>query len=64
MDCTDIRVRIVKETELAYQLVCLEDNKLSPTWLAKSQISWTLLNNKTREGTANIPDWLLDNSGW
>lgn len=61
MEESKLKVKVLEEREKAYLLLNEEGKE---DWFPKSQVSFERRNVKTQEGTAIIPDWLLENKGW
>lgn len=61
-DTTPIPVRVIRETDKAYLL--RDDSEENEAWFPKSQISWKQYNPTTKQGIADIPDWLLVKAKW
>ena len=61
---TDIvRCWLIRETAGAY-LLRDRDEETREAFFPKSQVSFRYRNPRTKEATAEIPLWLLDEKGW
>lgn len=59
-----IPVTHLGETGLAFLIQPVDTQLGGPEWVPKSQVNISPFNIKTKQGTANIPEWLMKKLGW